>query len=131
MKKKQEIIDAWQLRFPTLVDDVAVVVAKFVDIYFLESENAPSGQPTKVSGIFHMSALTLMTKHDIVVEIGKALDIATAHIISDKNPPQGGTRRPHNAQLDISKTVQVLGEGNVPHTPFQSVIKKILAPFLT
>eukprot|EP01112_Ceratiomyxa_fruticulosa_P005668 TRINITY_DN1643_c0_g1_i1.p1 TRINITY_DN1643_c0_g1~~TRINITY_DN1643_c0_g1_i1.p1 ORF type:complete len:313 (-),score=66.91 TRINITY_DN1643_c0_g1_i1:113-1051(-) len=127
---KPVTMDDWQIRFPTLTDDVAIVVKNIVVRYFHDVKTRPDSTPS-VSGVFHMSGDQQMTKYDIVCEIGKILDLPTDHVKPDKNAPHGVvTQRPYNAQLSISKTVEVLGAENVVLTPFQKVIGEILSPHL-
>jgi dTDP-4-dehydrorhamnose reductase len=66
-----------------------------------------------------------MTKYEMALVMAEIFNIATEHIIADKESPVGA-RRPYNAQLSSSR-LELLGVGQ--RTPFKEAIKGCLEPF--
>ncbi|MCM8535712.1 MAG: SDR family oxidoreductase [Lentisphaeraceae bacterium] len=114
LKKQEEAkVDHWATRFPTLVDDIAKVIAKML-----------SGKP---SGTFHYSGETALTKYETALLMGELMNVSTDKLIAEPN--QTGTAlRPKNAQLDTA-SLKAAGFYVEPSEP-KDVLAAILRPHL-
>ena len=114
LKKQQEArVDHWATRFPTLVDDIAKVIAKMLN-----------GKP---SGTFHYSGETALTKYETALLMGQLMNVCTDQLIAEPN--QTGTAlRPKNAQLDTA-SLKAAGFYVKPTEP-KDVLTTILTPYL-
>lgn len=93
------VLDDWATRYPTHVEDVALVLLNFCRIL----EN--SGKlPT---GIFHWSANQALTKFQMAQIMAKALGRPTHHLKGNPQAPPGPLR-PRNTQLDTSATLNLV-----------------------
>eukprot|EP01133_Synstelium_polycarpum_P007891 gene7891-9263_t len=113
-------IDDWQIRYPTLVDDVA----RTVSLLILRKQ-----ETNKVEGIFHFSCTQKKTKYEMALDMAKVLGLDSSQLTAASGPPVGGAPRPYNCQLDSSATKAVLGIQQLPDTPFDVEIVSVLAPF--
>ncbi|KYQ89881.1 methionine adenosyltransferase regulatory beta subunit [Tieghemostelium lacteum] len=102
-------IDNWQIRYPTLVDDVAKCSLQLIRIKSMGSE-----QYKEVSGIFHFSSDHQTTKYKMSLDIGGILSLSSKQLslITPTDSQPSGAPRPHNAQLDISQTKSLLSKYN-------------------
>ncbi|WVR05110.1 dTDP-4-dehydrorhamnose reductase [Kwoniella sp. DSM 27419] len=83
-------MDAYQVRFPTNVEDVARVL---YDLSHLDKPLPP---------ILHYASPAPQTnKYEICAVIAKHLNLPMEHIIKDASKPAAGTSRPENAQLSV------------------------------
>ena len=80
--------DHWAIRFPTLVDDIGLVIEKMLE--------------KKPSGIYHFSGEESMTKFEITKIMGDALGKSYDHVSGSEGTP-GGAPRPKDCQLDMTK----------------------------
>ena len=80
--------DHWAIRFPTLVDDIGLVIEKMLE--------------KKPSGIYHFSGEESMTKYEITKIMGEALGKSSDHVSGSEGTP-GGAPRPKDCQLDMTK----------------------------
>lgn len=105
--------DHWAIRFPTLVDDIGLVIGKMLE--------------KKPSGIYHFSGEESMTKYEITKIMGDALGKSTDHVSGSEGTP-GGAPRPKDCQLDMTK----LKEGGfyVKPTSIKNIIGNILKEHL-
>lgn len=110
------VLDAWQTRFPTLVDDVAVVLRQLIDY---KTRNPAFG------GTLHWSGDEPMTKYDMGLVMARAMGLPTDRILANPDRP-GGAPRPKDCHLDCAD-LERLGIGR--RTPFESRIAGILSRF--
>ncbi|KAK8869876.1 dTDP-4-dehydrorhamnose reductase [Kwoniella newhampshirensis] len=90
-------MDAYQVRFPTNVEDVARVL---FDLSHL---------PKPLPPILHYSSpAPALTKYDMTVIIAAVLSLPINHIIKETSAPVGATPRPENTQLS-AKALRQLG----------------------
>ena len=80
--------DHWATRFPTLVNDLGLVIDKMLT--------------KKPAGIYHFSGEEAMTKFEITKIMGDALGKSYEHISGSDSAP-GGAPRPKDCQLDMTK----------------------------
>lgn len=106
---KQRAIDDWGQRYPTFVDDVAVICRQMM-------QRRLSDQV--VNGIWHWCGSERYTKYGQALMIGEILGLPTSHLRPDPNPPAGAPR-PRDSRLDCSKLEQ-LGFGR--RTPFRQAL---------
>jgi len=118
LSKAQSTIDAWAVRYPTHVEDVARACLLLARAWSDGSEEVRRG------GVFHFSGDEPMTKSDMARVIGEILGVATSHVAADAAGP-GGTPRPRNCHLNCSRIEQLF---ELRKTPFRGGMAKILAP---
>ncbi len=106
----------YQLRYPTHVQDVAVVCRQMADLY-LKS-------PSAVKGIFHWSNDEQMTKYSLTTLMADIFHVKCDHITANHEP--SGTPRPHNCQMDTTALTN-LGIGQ--KTKFREAIELSLQPY--
>ncbi len=110
------VLDAWAIRYPTFIDDVALVVRQMIE----HRQTHPDFR-----GPFHWSHDTPYTKYQMAVLVAKALGLSTEHL-TPSHEPGGGAPRPKNCHLDCS-ALEGLGIGR--QTPFETAIREVLKPF--
>ncbi len=98
-------VDNWGIRYPTLVDDVSVILQKIID-----ATQIPSNPLSKGDGIkLHISSDEQCTKYQLMQLMAKIVKVDVATSIQPNNNPPSGAPRPKNTHLDCSKTWEVLG----------------------
>ena len=105
-------------RYPTLTDDVAVVLRQMLEYHF---DKGP------LAGIYHWSGNEPMTKYDISLVFANAIGFAPAQLVPDATPPSSAAPRPRDCHLD-SSLLESLGMGR--RTPFATAVPRILKGFL-
>jgi dTDP-4-dehydrorhamnose reductase len=113
-------VDDWGVRFPTLVDDVAVVLCALI-----ARKTLATGDEAR--GILHVSSPHATTKYGLAVRMAQVLNVPSAHLEADARPP-GGEPRPQNTQLDCARTWRLLGATHQFCT-LDAGLKLALAPF--
>ncbi|XP_065834213.1 methionine adenosyltransferase 2 subunit beta-like [Oscarella lobularis] len=108
--EKPAVMSDYERRYPTSVDDVAVVCRQIADKRLVGSDS--------VRGVYHWSGPDEMTKYDMAVEMAKLFDLPAEHVVANKEPSKGAPR-PYNSQLDTSR-LEELGIGQ--KTSFQDGI---------
>ena len=88
LKTEDVKVDHWATRFPTLVDDLGLVLDKML-----------SKTP---AGVYHFSGEEAMTKYEITKIMGDALGKGYEHVSGSESAP-GGAPRPKDCQLDMTK----------------------------
>ena len=88
LKTEEVKADHWATRFPTLVDDIGLVIEKMLE--------------KKPSGVYHFSGEEAMTKFEITQIMGDALGKSYDHVSGNDSAP-GGAPRPKDCQLDMTK----------------------------
>jgi S-adenosylmethionine synthetase len=111
--------DNVQVRFPTLVDDVAFVARRLS-----EQKMDHCG----LSGIWHWSGNEAMTKYGIAVRLGTILGLDHSHVTPVNVEDAGSLQRPHNAQLDVS-TLTLMGISQI--TPFEQGVRNSFASWVS
>ena len=111
-------VSNYELRYPTLTNDVAVVCRQMVEHY--------NKTPT-FKGIYHWQGGEQLTKYQMVEVMSKVLNLPMAHITPSDTPTSSTTPRPYHCQLDCTD-LESLGIGQ--RTSFGDVIGKVLAKFL-
>ncbi len=115
---KKLSMDHWALRYPTLTDDVAVVLRQMLKHHF---SKAP------LTGIYHWSNKEVMTKYDMALAFASYLNFDPSQLVPDMTPPSHAVPRPKDCHLDSSQ-LESLGLGQ--RTPFAQTIPGILNKFL-
>lgn len=106
-------LDDWSTRFPTHIDDVAIVLRQLIE--------HRQAQPD-FCGIMHWSGNQPYTKYGMGCVMADALGIPRERMIANPNPGTG-TPRPRDCQLDCSD-LEEIGIGR--HTPFVRAINDLL-----
>ncbi|XP_022100350.1 methionine adenosyltransferase 2 subunit beta-like [Acanthaster planci] len=114
---KEATMCAYQLRYPTHVQDVALVCRQLGDLYLKN--------PVAAKGIFHWCHNEQMTKHDMAKVMVDIFGLKADHMVANPNPPSG-TPRPYDCRLDCS-ILTSLGIGQF--TKFREGIEPCLRPF--
>jgi len=109
-------LDNYNIRWPTLVDDVAAVC-----VGLCERKMEHCG----LYGTWHFAGNEKYTKYEMAQEIAKALGIPFPDNITPVSV--ANSKSPHNAQLNCI-ALEVMGLKKV--TPFATAIKRILQPFV-
>lgn len=118
-------MDAWGLRFPTLVDDVASIVQLLLDA----KDDLQGQSKTKSRRMcFHVSSPESCTKYELVQLMGEIMNIDASHVQADSEPPEGAVR-PKNTQLDCSGTWEALGIQPFKFVPLRQGMAKALEHF--
>ena len=105
---KPRKVDHWAHRYPTRVDDLALVIRDMAD--------------RRLQGIYHWCGSECLTKYEMALIMGEILNVPTAHLTPDPNPPAGAPR-PQDCRLDTSALTTV---GISHQTPFREALKRIL-----
>ena len=114
-------IDDYQIRYPTLVDDVGAVCR-----FIAEKRIADKS----MTGTWHWSGTESMTKYSMVCQMADMFDLPYGHVISNPNPPTG-TPRPHNTALSCTELESMMKDGGASmRTPFKQGIKQSLQSFI-
>ena len=120
---KPAVIDDYQVRYPTLVEDVAAVCRHIAD-------KRVDGNDFTVTGTWHWSSAESMTKYTMAVQMAEVFGLPHDHLSPNKMPPSGAPR-PHNAALECSELQSMLPNGGVGmRTSFEEVIKTCLKPYI-
>jgi dTDP-4-dehydrorhamnose reductase len=106
-------IDNWGRRYPTYIPDVAVLIRQMIERHL-------AGKA--MGGIWHWCGNEPYSKYDQAILIGKILNLSTAHLRADPNPPLGAPR-PRDCLLDCS-ALETLGMGQ--RTPFAQALETAL-----
>ena len=106
-------LDHWATRYPTCVDDVAVVLRQMIE----RRQAHPD-----FCGTFHWSGAEAFTKFSMGCAIAMLLEINPGTIVPDPHPPAGAPR-PKDCHLDCT-ALERLGIGQ--RTPFAHAIPRIL-----
>jgi dTDP-4-dehydrorhamnose reductase len=102
-------VDDWGQRYPTFVDDVAVVCRQMAD--------------RQLAGVWHLCGNERYTKFQQARIIGEVLGLSTAHLTPDPAQPSGAPR-PRDCELDCSG-LEGIGLGG--RTPFRQALEIVLA----
>ena len=114
-------IDDYQIRFPTLVDDIATVCRFIADKRISDFS---------LTGIWHWSGVEAMTKYSMVCQMAEIFGLSHSHLTPNTEAPTG-TPRPHNTSLDCSLLEAMMQDGGASmRTPFKEGIKHCLQPFV-
>ena len=118
---KPSKMDDCQVRYPTLVDDIAAV-CRFI------AEKQIGGFSMK--GIWHWSGTEAMSRYSMVCQMAEIFGLIHNHVTPNPNPPSRGAPRPHNPALSCSELESMMEDGGASmHTPFKQGIKQCLQPF--
>ena len=121
-KSSATTVDNWGVRFPTLVDDVSVVLGHIIEA--TQRPNNPIGNIR-----LHVSSSERCTKYELAKMMAKITGADASHIQPDSNPPSGAPR-PQNTQLNCEKTWEVLGIAPFKFIPLHDGLQGALAPFM-
>ena len=114
-------IDAYQLRYPTLVDDVGAVCRFIAEKRIKDSS---------FKGIWHWSGTEVMTKYSMICQMAEIFGLPHGHLTPNPDPP-GGTPRPHNTAFSCSELESMMEDGGASmRTPYKEAIKQCLQPFV-
>jgi dTDP-4-dehydrorhamnose reductase len=113
---KAAVMDAWAIRYPTFTPDVAFVIRQML-------ERHAHGEA--IDGIGQWSGDEPMTKYEIAIRLGEALQLGDVRL-TPQHTPADTTPRPHNCHLDSGR-LEALGIGR--RTPFDTAIRQVLAKF--
>ncbi len=89
-------LDDWQQRYPTYVDDLAVLCRQMIDLRL-------AGQD--MSGIWHWCGDERLTRYAMARIMGQVLGVSTAHLRPDP-APAAAAPRPHDCRLDCARAEQ-------------------------
>ena len=113
LDQDQAPVDDWAIRYPTYVDDVALVCCQLAEKH---------QQDPTLSGTWHWSGNEAMTKYDMVKVMADVLSQSINHI-TPLSEPADDVPRPYDCALD-TQVLQAMGIGR--HTPFATGIAKVL-----
>ena len=106
-------LDDWQQRYPTYVNDLAVLCRQMIELRI-------SGEP--MGGTWHWCGDERLTKYAMAQIMGRMLGLSTTHLRPDPNSAAGASR-PHDCGLDCSK-LERCGLGR--RTPFARALESAL-----
>jgi dTDP-4-dehydrorhamnose reductase len=112
--EKKLSMDHWALRYPTLTDDVAVVLRQMLEHHWSKSP---------LTAIYHWSNNEVLTKYEMAMAFASTLNFDPAQLVPDMTPPSHAVPRPKDCHLD-SSLLESLGIGQ--RTPFAQTIQDIL-----
>lgn len=110
-------LDHWAVRFPTLTDDVALVLEQMV---------ARIARDGLAAGVYHWQSDEAFTKYELTKAMEEILGVATDHLVP-VTTPSSEAPRPQNCQM-VCAGLEKLGIGH--RTPLRSVIGSLLQPFM-
>ncbi|XP_065182046.1 methionine adenosyltransferase 2 subunit beta-like [Sycon ciliatum] len=133
-KKDGSKVNHVQRRYPTHVNDVAVVCRNLADRSLAGpggssaggEEAAPSGS-TATLHTYHWAGNEMLTKYDMAIAMADEFGLETGHLVADTAADTSAVPRPHDCQLDCS-AIEALGMG--ARTPFRRGISAALATFV-
>lgn len=99
LEGKECVIDNVQLKVPTLVDDIGVFFYKLMKLREEEYKD--------IHGIYHFSAEEKFSHYQMCLLYGEILDVSTAHIKPQNDPPPKTVVRPQDSTLDLTKTKEL------------------------
>ncbi len=111
-----EAFDAWAVRYPTHVADVARACHCLLDRLVAQDPHA--------EGMIHVAGIEALTKYDMARHMCGYLKVNPDWVVPNHEPPAGAPR-PKNSQLDCSSSARL---GFAPKERFDSAIMRILAP---
>lgn len=118
---KSTKMDDYQIRYPTLVDDVAAVCKFIADKRIGD---------ISMTGIWHWSGTEAMSKYSMVCQMADIFGLPHSHLTANSDPPSG-TPRPHNTALQCFELESMMEDGGTSmRTPFKEGIKQCLQPFV-
>lgn len=106
--QKHAKVDHWANRYPTFVDDLALVIRDMAE--------------RRLKGIYHWCGPERFTKYEMALVMGGILGVSTAHLEPDPNPPVGAPR-PRDCKLDTSALTSL---HICHHTPFRDALHRVL-----
>ncbi|KAJ9602172.1 hypothetical protein H2200_013292 [Cladophialophora chaetospira] len=104
-QKEPVKMDAWAIRYPTNVEDVARVCLDVAELY------TSSSTPEKLPRILQFSSEDRMTKYEITQTFAEIMGLPLDGVVADTDggkPGPDGTLRPYDCHLDTSE-LQKLG----------------------
>ncbi|KAK0563364.1 Vacuolar protein sorting-associated protein vps5 [Tilletia horrida] len=111
-EKKKKKMDAYAIRYPTNVEDVARVLADLVK-HSTSTPSSPSSAPPALPPLLHFSAAEAMTKYDMALTFARLTtelggQAETTHLEPEYEvDPNAATSRPHHCQLDVSELAKL------------------------
>lgn len=121
-QEKPTVIDDYQPRYPTLVDDVAKVC------HFIAEKKL---KEPSLCGILHWSGQEQMTKYRMICTMAQLFGLPMDHIKPNQNPPTGPTVRPYNIALDSERLEDMMSDRKSScRTSFEEGIQKYLKKHL-
>lgn len=115
---KRIAMDNWASRYPTHVEDVAVVISQIV--------GRLAKQDQAMNGVFHYSSDETYTKYEIANLIADAFSLSASHL-NPANDAPAGPPRPKNTHLNHSKLKNM---GIDAQRSFKDAIKLVLEPHM-
>ncbi|KAJ1630084.1 hypothetical protein T492DRAFT_1006062 [Pavlovales sp. CCMP2436] len=120
LSQEPVLVDHWGSRFPTLVDDVAVVLRELVAWRLHATHDAPAA-------ILHCSSPVRTTKYELLQLMAATLEVEASHVRADDQPPRGEPR-PKDTQLNCTRTWLALGHKHA-FTPLEEGMARALQRF--
>ncbi|EDV25057.1 uncharacterized protein TRIADDRAFT_25365 [Trichoplax adhaerens] len=114
---KSKSVTDYGMRYPTLVDDIAIVIRQICEKALSEND---------FRGIWHWSGSEALTKYQMTKIMAEVFNLDFSHIKPASEPPTGA-KRSNNSQLDCSDLMK-LNFGR--HTPFRVGIQECLRNFV-
>ena len=108
------VLDNWATRYPTHVEDVALVLADMAK--YRQSD-------TNLNGTFHWSGDEVFTKYTMGLIMAEMIGKPYSSLVNADRPTDA-TPRPKNCHLDITKLTNL---GIKHNRPFKEAIEKVLA----
>jgi dTDP-4-dehydrorhamnose reductase len=122
LSKSPTAIDNWGVRFPTLVDDVSIVLKSIIDA--TQRSNNPIENVQ-----LHVSSSERCTKYELAKLMADLTHTDASHIKPNSDPPNGAPR-PQNTQLDCDETWKLLEIQPYQFVSLREGIKSALVPFI-
>ncbi|KAJ1619147.1 hypothetical protein T492DRAFT_848772 [Pavlovales sp. CCMP2436] len=120
LSREPVLVDNWGSRFPTLVDDCAVVLRGLIALRIRMPADAPAT-------ILHCSSPMRITKYQLVALMATILGVDSSLVHAEDQPPKGEPR-PRDTQLDCARTWLALGHGHA-FTPLEEGMARALVRF--
>lgn len=102
-------LDSWAIRYPTLVEDLAIVIRQMLE--------------KRPDGVFHWSSPEAFTKYDMGLKIAEVWGLSSANLRKSGAPANGSEPRPQDCHLDRASLTS-LGI-TAPDTPFRTALERL------
>lgn len=108
IKEEAPRLDNWQERYPTNVEDLALILESFSSAHV--SQRSRSDHAESFRGVFHWQANERHTKYTMAVAIAEIAKQSTSHFVRvDDAPGPGAAPRPQFEKMLCSRMENLLG----------------------
>jgi len=124
--------DNWQERYPTNVEDLALILERFATTKGLAKKGG--SDPALTGGVFHWQSKERHTKYTMALAIAEMAGIdANEFVAVDTAPPEGSAPRPQFERMLCTRLETLLridGQSQAFRSDFKESMRRHLTPFV-